>query len=123
MIQDARGRIKDILVGLPVDGVTLVETKAGAVRGNHFHRETVQHAYLLRGRMMIFTRRVDDQYETVLKHEMRPGELVTHEPLTAHAFMALEDSELLVLTHGPRRGSNYEQDTFRLSEDLRDLCG
>ena len=30
----------------------------------------------------------------------------------------IEDSELLVLTRGPRSGMNYEKDTFRLKNPL-----
>lgn len=35
-----------------------------------------------------------------------------------HALQALEDSELMVFTKGPRGGKEYETDTYRLEVPL-----
>ena len=40
------------------------------------------------------------------------------EALEKHAMIALEDTEMLVLTMGPRSGNDYESDTYRLDEPL-----
>ena len=39
-------------------------------------------------------------------------------PGDPHAWKALEDSECLVFTRGPRSGENYEEDTYRLDTPL-----
>jgi hypothetical protein len=52
--RDHRGTITDLVTGHGcVDAVTIVRTKAGAVRGNHYHAKTTQWAYVASGRMVI----------------------------------------------------------------------
>jgi hypothetical protein len=46
------------------------------------------------------------------------GTLVHHRPGDPHAWRALEDTDCLVFTRGPRSGENYEQDTYRLRNPL-----
>ena len=47
-----------------------------------------------------------------------PGEIVKHPPGTPHAWKAIEDTDCLVFTKGPRSGEDYELDTHRLAEPL-----
>ena len=46
------------------------------------------------------------------------GDLVVTSSNEHHAIKAIEYSEYLVFTQGPRGGKEYERDTFRLSEPL-----
>jgi quercetin dioxygenase-like cupin family protein len=50
--------------------------------------------------------------------EVGAGEVVKHPPGTPHAWRALEDTECLVFTLGPRSGEDYESDVIRLEEPL-----
>jgi quercetin dioxygenase-like cupin family protein len=109
VFRDKRGVIEDLIDG-PIDAVTRITTKAGAVRGNHFHKLTTQWTYVVRGRL-----RMAHGGHQFVAHQ---GAMVTHEPGVRHAWKALEDSECLVFTRGPRSGENYESDTHRLEEPL-----
>jgi quercetin dioxygenase-like cupin family protein len=113
--QDKRGDIIDILAEGHVEYVTLIHTRKGSVRGNHYHKDTFQHLYVLKGKLRAVSRMPGrDQTEAVLVG----GDLVLNVPEEHHAFEALEDSSFLVLTRGPRGGDNYEKDTFRLDVPL-----
>lgn len=113
--QDARGEIIDILRNQPFDYATLINTNLGGVRGNHYHKETFQWVYILRGRMRVIAQMPDSAAtEAVLEQ----GDLIVNVPHERHAFQALTDCEMLVLTKGPRGGENYELDTYRLEEPL-----
>ena len=46
------------------------------------------------------------------------GDLVVTSSNESHAIKAIEYSEYLVFTQGPRGGKEYEKDTFRLPEPL-----
>jgi quercetin dioxygenase-like cupin family protein len=107
--EDARGTITDLIDG-KVDAVTLVRTKAGAIRGNHLHRETTQWAYIVSGSLLIST----GEEEITAK----PGDLVINTAGEPHAWKALEDTVCVVFVEGPRAGKAYESDTVRLSEPL-----
>ena len=111
--EDERGVIQDILG--PIDSVTHISSRKHAVRGNHIHHHTTQWTWVLSGKLAIMTQEGDD--EPVLT-VYGPGEMATEEPGIAHAWRALEDTEVLVFTRGPRSGEAYETDTERLSEPL-----
>ena len=114
---DDRGTIIDVLAGELIDYVTVINTVAGAVRGNHYHEETFQWIYMLSGRMRVRTQiRGETPKDTILDQ----GDLILNEPLEGHAFQALKNSSFLVLTRGPRGGNDFEQDTYRLEVSLID---
>jgi quercetin dioxygenase-like cupin family protein/2-polyprenyl-3-methyl-5-hydroxy-6-metoxy-1,4-benzoquinol methylase len=112
--EDDRGVIQDLLG--PVDSITEIFTKAGAVRGNHTHNETTQLTYIVSGALMVVTRAPGGEPFT---EEYGRGSLICEEPGIAHAWKALEDTIVLVFTRGPRSGANYESDTQRLALEDR----
>lgn len=115
VFEDERGWILDILENEVVEYATIISSKKGTVRGNHYHKESVQYAYVLKGSMELLTQMPgEDVQRTVIK----AGDLVFNPPMERHTMVAIEDSEFLVLTKGPRGGRNYEKDTYRLSESL-----
>jgi quercetin dioxygenase-like cupin family protein len=113
--RDERGEIVDILTNDIVEYATLITSKKGAVRGNHYHRETYQHVYVLEGQLRLVTQVPGENPQTII---LRRGDIVVNEPNERHAFEALEDTTFLVLTRGPRGGENYETDTYRLTDPL-----
>jgi quercetin dioxygenase-like cupin family protein len=111
--EDERGVIQDLL-DAPIDGITEIFTRAGAVRGNHRHERTVQWTYVVSGRLLVVT----DDGEYRRRREYGPGEMAEELPGIAHAWRAEEDTKVLVFTRGPRAGEAYESDTQRLGKPL-----
>ena len=110
--EDARGVIQDLLKE-PLDAVTKIFTRQGAVRGNHVHLETTQWTYVASGSLVMAHRKPGDSLP--VSWTVTPGELVCDDPGVAHAWRALEDSVVLVFTRGPRSGASYEDDVHRLA--------
>jgi len=115
IFKDARGIITDILERISVDSITVLSSKKGAVRGNHYHKKTTQYGYVLEGKFMLYTQ---DVGKKVKQKIVKKGDLVTTPPMERHAFVALEDSILLACCKGPRAGENYEDDTFHLEKPI-----
>ena len=113
--EDRRGVIEDILAG-PIDQVTRIFTRKGAVRGNHVHARTTQWTYVVSGALRVVT--VADDWSEPADRCYGEGQLITDEPGVAHAWKALEDTTVLVFTRGPRSGEAYESDTVRLRVPL-----
>ncbi len=113
VFRDARGVITDILERTNVDSVTILSSKKGAVRGNHYHKRTTQYAYVLEGKFKLYTQ---EEGKKVERKIVKRGDLVITPPLERHAFVALEDSLLLACCNGPRAGEDYEVDTFHLDK-------
>lgn len=115
VFRDRRGVITDILDGVPVECVTLLSSKKGAVRGNHYHKRTTQYAYILEGRYRLYTQRSG---ERVCARVVKKGDLVVNPPNERHAFVAIVDSCMIACAHGPRSGRSFEGDTYRLETPI-----
>lgn len=113
--EDERGVIQDLLG--PVDAVTEIFTRQGAVRGNHIHQRTTQWTYIVDGLLEIAWISPDGDGVQVVQRGS--GCLVEEPPGIAHAWKALLDTKVLVFTRGPRSGEAYESDTVRLPENAR----
>src|SRR5208282_4618017 len=111
--KDERGIIVDILEN--IDSVTIIHSYAGAIRGNHYHKETHQWTYIVSGKTRVVTQVNGATRGDVVESA---GALIYHAPGTQHAFQAIEDTKWLVFTRGPRKGKDYESDTYRLEEPL-----
>ena len=114
--QDERGEITDIFVKEEVEYITLITSVRGSTRGNHYHEKTFQWVYVLQGRLRLLTQMPDTPVDSAI---LEKGDLALTMPLERHAMEALEDSIFMVFTRGPRGGEDYETDTYRLSEPLR----
>lgn len=112
---DHRGQIVDIITMGDLDGVTLITSVRGAVRGNHFHKLTTQWVYVLSGRIRIAYQVSGEPVRTAT---LEPGDLAMNPPGESHAMEALDDSTFIVVSKGPRSGAGYEDDTYRLTEPL-----
>ncbi|MDA8989582.1 WxcM-like domain-containing protein [Opitutales bacterium] len=116
--QDERGEIKDIIEQIDFNGATIIESKKGSIRGNHYHKKTIQYIFVLSGKLKAKSKKVD---ESMVEVVVEPGDLISHEQLEAHCFEAIEDSLFLVLSSGLRTGKDYEKDTYRLNVPLEEF--
>ena len=119
-VEDERGTIADILRREVIDSVTLITSKEGALRGNHYHKETIQYVYVMEGRLKVLSQMPGEPVRSAV---LGKGDLIVNVPHESHAFLALEDSDFLVLTKGPRGGKDYEDDTYRLDAPIKDPDG
>ena len=113
--RDERGDITDILANEPIEFVTMISSKAGSVRGNHYHKKTSQWVFMLSGKIRVCAKSEGSKLQENL---IIKGDLILNKPYEQHAFEAIEDSKFLVFTSGPRGGDNYEDDTYRIEIPL-----
>jgi len=113
--KDDRGIIKDLLEKKNINAITHITQKKNKIRGNHFHKKTIQWNYLLKGKIKIVSKKKSSKAKSIL---LKKGDLVVTSQNESHAILAIVDSEYLVFTQGPRGGKEYENDTFRLSKPL-----
>lgn len=108
---DDRGDITDLVYKEEFDAVTLIKSKKGAIRGNHYHKETTQYSYILSGKIRAYSQKPDMKVESAV---LEAGDMMLSRPFERHALHAIEDSVILIITKGPRNGTDYEADTYRV---------
>jgi len=111
-IEDERGYIQELDLGDHIDAVLEIMTRAGCIRGNHWHRDTTHWTYVVSGKLQI-----RNGGHTITAG---PGCLVEARPGMEHAWVALEDTVALEFKRGAgaRGQENYEADVVRLEVPL-----
>ena len=112
--EDARGAIKDVFDGENIRHIGHITSKAGSVRGNHYHHVETQYTYLLRGKAYWYTKDLNESAAPVERILLEPGSLATDLPRVAHAITAIEDVEFIFFTDAVRTDDGYEKDTVRI---------
>lgn len=113
--RDERGGITDLVEHEPFDSASIITSAAGSVRGNHYHNDTYQIIYVVSGTLRLVTQMPGG---AIMDRLVNAGDLIRTPPAERHAFQAIADATMLVLTRGPRGGEGFESDTIRLSEPL-----
>jgi dTDP-4-dehydrorhamnose 3,5-epimerase-like enzyme len=109
---DVRGAIQ-CLVNLPTQNVSLITSKAGTLRSNHYHRTDWHFMYVLSGKFDYYFRPTGSS-AAPKKLVLTKGQMIFTPPLEDHATVFIEDTELVVMSKNPRDQAAYEADVVRV---------
>jgi len=118
VFKDERGDIADILYKRPIEHVSVINSKKGALRGDHYHKATTQHMFMVKGSLRYYYRKLNEANDKTKSVVVKKGEMVTTPPFEVHALEILEDNQFIVFSKGKRGGKDYEADTFRVEPSL-----
>lgn len=110
--QSAQGYIVNLREG-PCNGVSIIESYAGAIRSNHFHKEDAHTLYLVSGALLYFERPIGkqtiDQPLIIL-----PGQMFYTGPMVEHSIVFLYDSLMVSISARQRDHQSHEEDVVRV---------
>lgn len=109
---DVRGAIHPLVDRLMKSAV-LIESKAGTLRANHYHKTDWHYCYVMSGCIEYYHRPTgsDEEPECVVA---RAGEMVFTPPMVDHGMVFPEDTVFLTLSRNPRDQATYEADVVRI---------
>ena len=109
---DVRGSIKP-LVDIMMQSAVMIESKAGSLRANHYHKTDWHYCYIISGKIEYLHRPTGSNQnpETILVNE---GEMVFTPPMIDHAMKFPVDTVFLTLSRNPRDQASYEADVVRV---------
>jgi len=110
---DERGAIQS-LVNFPMKNLSLITSKKGTVRSNHYHGTDWHYMYVLAGSFDYYYRPTGSEAKPAVTR-LKAGEMVFTPPMEDHATVFLEDSEILVASRNPRDQEAYEADVRRVT--------
>ena len=112
--EDDRGTIVDLFYDENINHVAMVKSEAGALRGNHYHKQSTQHMLMTKGSLEYWYKPLDSD-ESAKMVVATVGDVVSTPPNEVHALrIGPEGNEFIVFSEGVRGGMNYEDDTFRV---------
>ena len=109
---DGRGSIQP-LVDLPMKNASLITSRKGTLRSNHYHKTDWHFMYVLSGSFDYYYRPTDS-HEEPQKLSIGEGEMVFTPPMEDHATVFLEDCQMIVVSRNPRDQESYESDVERV---------
>ena len=109
---DDRGQILNIL-DEQIGSVSRIESRAGAVRADHYHKTDWHYCLLESGEVNYFHRPVGSL--ALPEHfTFGVGELFYTPPMFEHTMVFTKDSVMWCFAKNPRFSANYEADTVRI---------
>ena len=110
---DERGAIQS-LVNFPMKNLSLISSRKGTVRSNHYHLTDWHYMYVLSGSFDYYYRPTGTA-ERPRMITVNTGEMIFTPPLEDHATVFREDTQLLVVSRNPRDQEAYEADVRRVT--------
>lgn len=109
--EDDRGAIQNILTE-HLNHVAIINSKAGSIRSNHYHKTNSHYIYVLSGLMEYWERDIDsDIKEMVL---CGPGDMILSESNKVHKTVFLEDTVIITFARGKRGVDVDKYDTIKM---------
>ena len=109
---DDRGSIQS-LVNFPMKNLSLISSKKGVVRSNHYHLTDWHYMYVLSGSFDYYYRPTNSDEELKCLRVIA-GQMIFTPPMEDHATVFLEDCDLLAMSRNPRDQATYEEDVRRV---------
>jgi len=109
---DVRGKIQP-LVDEMMRSAVMIESKAGSLRANHYHKTDWHYCYVISGAIEYLHRPTgsDAEPEVIMVNE---GEMVFTPPMIDHGMKFPVDTVFLTLSRNPRDQATYEADVVRV---------
>ena len=110
---DRRGSIQP-LVDLMMQIAVMIESKAGSLRANHYHKTDWHYCYVISGKIQYFYKKVNSNKMPEMV-TVKEGNMVFTPPLVEHCMKFPEDTIFLTLSRNPRDQETYEADVVRVN--------
>ena len=108
---DLRGSIQPLVDSIMKSAV-MIQSKAGSLRANHYHKTDWHYCYVISGKIEYYYKELNsDKTPELLIVEK--GNMVFTPPLVEHCMKFPEDTLFLTLSRNPRDQETYELDVIR----------
>ena len=109
---DGRGSIQPLVDSIMKSAV-MIESKAGSLRANHYHKTDWHYCYVISGEIEYIYRPTGSE-EVPQTINVRQGEMVFTPPMVDHGMKFPVDTTFLTLSRNARDQESYEEDVVRV---------
>ena len=108
---DLRGSIQPLVDSIMKSAV-MINSKAGSLRANHYHKTDWHYCYVISGKIEYYYKELNSDKKPDLLI-VDKGNMVFTPPLVEHCMKFPEDTLFLTLSRNPRDQETYELDVIR----------
>ena len=114
--KDDRGSIVGITNEFNIEEINLIQSKAGSVRGHHYHKKSHELFFIIEGEIEIVVQRIskDGILGEQDKFVVKENDIFFIKPYIVHTFNIIKDSKwlnALSLRHDSNNPDFYREDT------------
>ena len=121
--KDDRGIISDIFYKKKMEHAALIESKPNIIRGNHYHKKTIQYMFILKGSLEYWYKK-NKSNNRAKKIILKEGDFIETPANEIHAMkIGKTHNKFIVFSKGIRGGLDYEKDTFRVRTIIPNKAG
>ena len=110
---DVRGSIQPLVDSLMKSAV-MIESKAGSLRANHYHKTDWHYCYVISGKIEYYYKQLNSNEKPELI-VVEKGHMIFTPPLVEHCMKFPVDTLFLTLSRNPRDQKTYESDVIRVN--------
>ena len=110
---DVRGSIQPLVDSLMKSAV-MIESKAGSLRANHYHKTDWHYCYVIKGKIEYYYKKLNSNEKPQLI-VVDKGQMIFTPPLVEHCMKFPVDTLFLTLSRNPRDQETYESDVVRVN--------
>jgi quercetin dioxygenase-like cupin family protein len=110
---DERGTIQNLWLAAS-GSITLITSKKGAVRANHYHQHDWHAVHVISGSLEYYERAIDDVNANPEPKIIRAGEMIFSKPFVVHKMIFPEDCVMITINGIVKNHDNYESSVVRV---------
>lgn len=114
--RDKRGSLKKIAmksrIGMDIEEIYVLYSNKGAVRGNHYHKETIEYFTVLEGIAVFSLKDLDTGDSETVKISSDDNIIVKVPVNVVHAFRNDDDKPMVMLAVSSREYNPDDDDTY-----------
>ena len=115
--EDSRGTLKKVLMESQlnsgsIEEVYLLYTSKGSVRGNHYHKKTLEYFAIVSGKASIVLKDLSSDNIQLLKISAEDNKIIKIPPEVIHAFKNEHDEPLIILAISTKEYNKLDTDTY-----------
>ncbi|MEH7108865.1 polysaccharide biosynthesis C-terminal domain-containing protein [Bacillus sp. JJ1764] len=116
--EDKRGSLKKILMksqlkeNEKIEEVYLLYSEKGSVRGNHYHKKTLEYFVVVSGKAKVALKNLDTGILKELYISAEDNVVLKVPPQVVHAFKNEEAQQLIMLAISSKEYNELDTDTF-----------
>lgn len=113
---DSRGEMSLVVNqdNFPIKSVLRIFSKAGTIRGNHYHKKGFHYYYVESGKCEYYEKVSNKPNAKIKMVILKPGDLIVVKPGIINTTKFLEDSVIYHFDTEKRNQSSYEKNTVRV---------
>lgn len=117
--QDERGMLKKVLMisqmeGEQIEEVYLLYSAPGSVRGNHYHKKTVEYFTVVQGTAQAVLMDMATGQRMTMEITAQDDKVLKVPAGVAHAFVNPKDQELILLAISSAQYDSLNTDTYKM---------